>query len=84
MTSTEWYKQNPAGRRRKAKKDAEINKRPEQVKKRVESNAARRRARRRGQNIESKDFDHAVGGFVPSSVNRGRREKSRLKGSKRS
>ena len=83
MSSTEYYRQNPRARRKKAKTDKAINSRPEQVQKRVESNRARRRAKANGKNVNGKDFDHAVGKFVPTKVNRGRREKSRVKGSKR-
>lgn len=73
MTSTEWYRKNPEGRRRKAKVDKAINARPDQTQKRVESNRARRRARSRGQNISGKDYDHAVDRFVSVRTNRGRR-----------
>lgn len=68
-----YYRSHPAARRVKAKKDAEINRRPEQVKKRVESNGKRREAKAKGQNVRGKDFDHAVGRFVSVKRNRGRR-----------
>ena len=70
--STEYYRKNPDARKRKAQTDKKINSRPEQVKKRVESNRKRREARKKGQNIEGKDYDHAVNRFVKSSTNRGR------------
>jgi len=73
MTSSEYYRKNPAARKRKAKTDSRINKRREQVRKRVESNRARRRAKRKGLNINGLDYDHAVRRFVRSAVNRGRR-----------
>lgn len=73
MTSTEYYKKNPAARRVKARTDKRINARKEQVQKRVEANRARRRAKKAGRNITGKDYDHAVGKFVPISKNRGRR-----------
>jgi hypothetical protein len=73
MTSTQFYRQNPAARKRKAKTDAKINRRPEQIKKRVESNAKRREAKAKGQNIRGKDYDHAVRRFVSVKTNRGRR-----------
>ncbi len=73
MTSTEYYRRNPRARRKKQRKDKAINSRPEQVQKRVESNRARRRAKRKGRNIKGKDFDHAVNRFVSVRTNRGRR-----------
>ena len=71
-TSTEYYRKNAAARKKKAATDKKINSRPEQVKKRVESNAARRKATAAGKNITGKDYDHAVGKFVSSKTNRGR------------
>lgn len=71
--SAKFYRQNPEARKVKAKTDAKINKRPEQVKKRVESNAKRREATAAGKNIKSKDYDHAVKRFVPIKTNRGRK-----------
>lgn len=73
MTSTEWYRRNPEGRRRKARTDKAINARPEQRRKRSEANQARRRARARGQNVTGKDYDHAVNRMVSVKTNRGRR-----------
>lgn len=71
--SAKYYAKNPAARKRKAATDKKINKRPAQVKKRVEANAARRKARAAGKNIKGKDYDHATGKFVKSKVNRGRK-----------
>lgn len=82
--STLYYRSHPEARRKKSEYNRELNKRPDQVKKRVESNRARRVAKRKGVNVKGKDYDHAVGRFVDSAVNRGRKEKSRVKGSKRS
>lgn len=72
-SSTEYYRKNPKARKKKATTDKKINARPEQKKKRAESNAARRKAKAKGQNIKGKDYDHAVGRFVKSSTNRGRK-----------
>jgi hypothetical protein len=60
-------------RKKKRKKDAEVNARPEQSKKRVESGKARRAAKRRGTNLEGKDMAHTSSGIRPknSSANRG-------------
>lgn len=71
-TSTEYYRKNAAARKKKAATDKKINSRPEQVKKRVESNAARRKAKAAGKNITGRDYDHAVGKFVATKTNRGR------------
>ena len=71
-SSTEYYRKNAAARKKKAATDKKINSRPEQVKKRVESNAARRKAKSAGKDIKGKDYDHAVGKFVKTSTNRGR------------
>jgi len=71
--SAEYYRNNPKARKKKAEYDKKLNKRPAQVKKRTEANAARRRAKKQGKNIEGKDYDHAKGMFVKMSENRGRR-----------
>jgi hypothetical protein len=71
--SAKYYRQNPEARKVKAKTDAAINRRPEQVKKRVESNAKRREAREAGKNIQGKDYDHATRRFTSVKANRGRK-----------
>lgn len=71
--SAEFYRKNKASRDKKKKYDSELGSRPEQVKKRVEANRARRRAKAAGKNVEGKDWDHSVKRFVKSSTNRGRR-----------
>ena len=81
--TAKFYRKNKASYKKKLAADKAINARPEQVKKRVESNRARRIAKRKGQKIKGKDYDHAVGRFVSAYTNRSRSEKSRLKGSKR-
>jgi len=81
--SAKYYRDHPTARRKKARTDKKINSRPGQKKKRRESGRARTAAKKRGQRIRGKDYDHAVGRFVKSSSNRGRKEKSRKKGSKR-
>lgn len=79
--STEYYRKNPDARKRKYRTDKKINARPEQKKKRVEANRARRRAKRKGQNVKGKDYDHATKRFVSSKTNRGRKgEGGRKKG----
>lgn len=70
--STDYYRKNAAARKKKAATDKKINARPEQIKKRVESNGARRKAKAAGKNVNGKDYDHAVGKFVKTKTNRGR------------
>lgn len=82
MTSTQFYKQNPDSRRKKNAYNKTYQKKPIAVKKRVEANRANRKAGTYG-NGDGKDFDHRTGRMVKASVNRGAKEKSRLKGSKR-
>lgn len=71
--SAKYYRKNKSAREKKKAYDKELNKRPEQVKKRVESNRARRKAKANGKNVKGKDYDHAVGKFVPTKTNRGRK-----------
>lgn len=71
-SSTEYYRNNPEARKKKAATDKKINARPEQIKKRVEANAKRRKAKEAGKNVKGKDYDHATNRFVKSSTNRGR------------
>jgi len=71
--STKYYRDNPDARKKKAKTDKKINARPSQVKKRVEANRARRKAKKSGKNVSGKDYDHATKSFVSVAKNRGRR-----------
>ena len=73
--TAKYYKANPIA---KAKKDAyqkEYNKKPEQVKKRVELNKANRKSHKNGTSKvgDGKDQSHTKNGLVlkPQSVNRG-------------
>lgn len=81
--TAKYYRDNPTARKKKASTDKKVNSRPEQKSKRVELVKKNREADKRGINRNGRDYDHAVGGYVKSSTNRGRAEKSRLKGSKR-
>jgi hypothetical protein len=69
--TAKYYSKNTDARKKKLKYDKEFQKRPEQVKKRVEANKANREAGTYG-NGDGKDFDHAVGKMIDQSVNRGR------------
>lgn len=71
-TSTKYYQTHPEARKKKAVTDTKINARPEQVKKRVESNQKRTDATKKGKNIKGLDYDHSVNRFVPTKTNRGR------------
>lgn len=81
--SAKYYASHPAAKAHKNSYNSTYQKKPSAVKKRVEANRANRKAGTYG-NGDGKDFDHSVRKMVPASVNRGRAEKSRLKGSKRS
>jgi len=81
--SAKYYRKNKRARDVKKKKDTEVNARPEQKAKRAELSKKNREADKRGVNRDQKDYDHAVGRYVSVKTNRGRKEKSRLKGSKR-
>lgn len=82
--TAKYYAANPEAKKKHNDYQKEYNKSPDQVKKRVELNKINREADKNGVNRNGKDYDHAVGKHVKSSINRGRAEKSRLKGSKRS
>lgn len=72
-SSAEYYRNNPDARKKKQAYDAKLNKRPEQVKKRVETNKARRHATKAGKDIKGKDASHTKYGirFKESAKNRG-------------
>ena len=81
--TAKYYRSHPAARKKKAKLDKKINARPEQTKKRTESGRKRREAKRNGQNVKGKDYDHATNRFVSEKTNRGRTgEGARVKGRK--
>lgn len=72
-SSTEYYKKNPKARKKKKAYDTKLNRRPSQLKKRIEANRARRKAKAAGRNVKGLDYDHATKKFVKSSTNRGRK-----------
>lgn len=76
--SAKYYRSNPEARAVKKKKDTEINKKKSQVKKRVEANKARRKAKAAGKDVRGKDASHTKNGIVfkKSSVNRGSKSDS--------
>ena len=79
--STEYYRKNKAARAKKAATDKKINARPEQKKKRRELAKKRYHDKKKGKNIEGKDYDHGSGRYVSPSKNRGK--KSGTAGDKR-
>jgi excinuclease UvrABC helicase subunit UvrB len=84
--TAKYYQENPKARAKKDSYNKEYNKKPSAVKKRVEANRANRKSQAAGLTTKNdgKDYDHAVKRFVSATINRGRAEKSRLKGSTRS
>ena len=68
-----YYRRNKAAREKKKKYDSEHQKKPAQVKKRVEAQRARRKAKKRTGKNPKGDYDHATGRFVSQKTNRGRR-----------
>lgn len=73
--TAKFYRDNPDARKKKAETDTEVNKRPEQRKKRSElSTRNRKYDKKNGKGSrKNKDYDHAVGRYVDSSTNRGRK-----------
>ena len=71
--SAKFYAANPESRKKKQAYDAKLNSKPEQIKKRVESNGKRREAKAAGKNIVGKDYDHATKRFTSIKANRGRK-----------
>ena len=76
--SAKYYAKNPKARKRKAATDKKVNARPDQIKKRVECNKARRKAKKSGKDIKGKDAAHTKNGirFKKSSTNRGSKSDS--------
>jgi len=81
--STNFYRNSSKGRKVKAKYQKKYNATEEEKENRRELGRIRYKAKKAGKKIDGKDFDHSTGKFEKASVNRGRKEKSRLKGSKR-
>lgn len=71
--SAKYFRDNPEARKKKQAATAILNKKPEAVKKRVESNAKQREAKAAGKDVKGKHYDHAVGKFVDAKVNMGRK-----------
>lgn len=74
-----------ASKAKKKKYDLEFQKRPEQVRKRVEANRANRKAQKNGtaKKGDGKDWDHKTKRMVSEKTNRGRRGEGNRKSGKR-
>jgi len=70
--SAKFFRKNRKSAKKKQQATAILNKKPSAVKKRVEANRARRKAKAAGKNITGMHFDHAVGRFVAKKKNMGR------------
>lgn len=81
--SAKYYRDNPEARKKKAATDKKINARPEQKAKRAELGRKRYADKKKGKDIDGKDYDHKQKKYMSPSKNRGQAEKSRVKGSKR-
>lgn len=86
--TAKYYSENPQARKVKRAYDKKYNKAKSATAKRVELNKYNREAQAEGRasKNDGHDASHKGGkivGFEKASVNRGRKEKSRLKGSKR-
>ena len=76
--SARYYRNNPEARKRKAKTDKAINSRKNQIRKRVEANRTRRRAKAKGKDVRGLDASHTKNGmrFKKTSKNRGSKSDS--------
>lgn len=81
--SAKFYKSNTKARNKKKAYDTKLNERPEQVKKRVEANRARRKAKKNGTNVTGKDMSHTKNGMVAKKTSTNRGSKSDSAGDKR-
>ena len=64
-------KLSPEARARKKRRDLAIAKSPRRTKMRAECQKKRRDAKKNGQNISGKDYDHTTNRFVSVKANRG-------------
>lgn len=76
--SAKYYAKNTKARKKKGATDKAINSKPEQIRKRVEANRARRKAKDNGKNVNGKDASHTKNGIVfkKTSTNRGSKSDS--------
>jgi len=81
--SAKYYQKNPKARAKKAATDKKVNARPEQVKKRVEANRARAKAKAAGKDVRGKDASHTKNGMVLKKTSTNRGSKSDTAGDRR-
>lgn len=81
--SAKYYASNPKARKKKAAYDTKLNATKKQTKKRVEANAARRKAKAAGKNVAGKDMSHTKRGIVIKDSSKNRGSKSDSAGDKR-
>ena len=74
-SSADYYKESPESLAKKRAYQREYNKKPSQVKKRVDLASKNRKAGTYG-NGDGKDFDHATNRMTKASTNRGRTGKN--------
>ena len=63
-------KLSPAAAKRKAARDLRIAKTPRRTKMKAENQRKRNKAKRNGQNVKGKDWDHNRNAFVSEKTNR--------------
>lgn len=73
--TAKYYRANPEARKVKSDYNKTYQQKPSAVKKRVEANAANRKAQASGtaKKGDGKDYDHSVKKMVKASTNRGRK-----------
>lgn len=70
--SAKYFRSHPEARKKKQEATAILNKKPEAVQKRVESNREQRQAKAAGRDVSGMHYDHATSKFVAAKVNMGR------------
>ena len=78
-----YYRKNATARKKKAEYDTKLNSKKSQVKKRVEANRARRKAKAAGKDVRGKDASHTKNGIVFKDSSKNRGSKSDSAGDKR-
>lgn len=81
--SAKYYRTHPEARKKKAKLDKKINKRPEQRKKRSELSTKRKQLKKKGVKLAGKDLAHTKNGIRLKSTKANRGSKSDMSGDRR-
>jgi len=77
------YRKNASSRKKHRASSAKAQKKKSAVKNRVESNAARKAAKKRGVNLKGKDMAHTKNGIRPKSIKANRGSKTDSSGDRR-